>query len=40
MSNGFQLLVVITTSSHPFSVSTQVIPFAYKNSAENAKTKI
>ena len=40
MSNSCQLFVVVTTSSHPFNVSTQVIPFSYKHNAENAKAKI
>lgn len=40
MSNSCQLLVVITTSSRPFSVTSQVIPFSYKQHAENAKASI
>ena len=40
MSAQWQLLVVITTSTHPFSVTSERIPFAYKERAESAKTKI
>lgn len=40
MSNQFQLLVVVTTSSHPYSITSERLPFISRQAAENAKTKI
>lgn len=40
MSNQFQLLVVVRTSSHPYSVTSERLPFISRIAAENAKAKI